>query len=301
VLGARRLRPEEITAMRLPYRVLRAFRLLVWNRPLLAEMIRASRRGLPKETTGRATTRIGDPKDGVLMEIDLGLGVTARAAFAGSYEVHIVHRLRRSLKPGDVAIDVGANIGYLTAVMADAVGVTGEVHAFEPSPQPLAELQRLPALNPRHTIRVNAAAVGERPGTAELHVGVGEHFIGTSLVPRAHLDHAHIQVPVVQLGAYIAEHGLSERVGAVKIDVEGFEIPALRGLADYVRRARRKPTIVCEVTPQAYDRIGLSVADLTAVVRDMGYVARTVDTMRPVELRKVRGLMDVVLVPDVGA
>ena len=54
--------------------------------------------------------------------------------YYGSYAVPIVETMKRTLRPGDTFLDVGANIGYLSAIAAGLVGVTGQVHCFEPVP-----------------------------------------------------------------------------------------------------------------------------------------------------------------------
>jgi predicted methyltransferase len=61
----------------------------------------------------------------------------------GEYEPHELTTFRSIVKPGDVVADVGANVGYLTAHMADLVGPEGRVHAFEPSLTPLQYLRKV--------------------------------------------------------------------------------------------------------------------------------------------------------------
>ena len=55
-----------------------------------------------------------------------------RYMYTGSYEIETYLALKKFLKPGDTFIDIGGNIGYITALAAGIVGKTGEVHAFEP-------------------------------------------------------------------------------------------------------------------------------------------------------------------------
>src|SRR5262245_12935214 len=149
-------------------RLTRAMRLARHNPALLAEMAGATL-ARPGAATGRVRRRVGD----VLMEFDCDLGPLVREMHAGRYEVAVVHRLRRLLREGDVFVDVGANVGYLSAVAAGCVGPSGEVHAFEPVPRYHRELANLGALNPLLTIRANAAAAGETKGTARIGVSRG--------------------------------------------------------------------------------------------------------------------------------
>src|ERR1700759_3154731 len=88
--------------------------------------------------------------------------------YRGSYALPLVHVMKRHLNPGDVFIDVGANIGYLSAVAANLVGTAGEVHSFEPVSQYHERLAALASANPRHTIVVNRAAAGEFEGASTI-------------------------------------------------------------------------------------------------------------------------------------
>jgi len=55
-----------------------------------------------------------------------------RAMLTQSYDINLCDILREVLNPGDIVIDVGANVGYISAVAASFVGSSGEVYGFEP-------------------------------------------------------------------------------------------------------------------------------------------------------------------------
>src|SRR5947207_9912622 len=76
--------------------------------------------------------------------------------------------LRRTLSPGDVAVDVGANIGIYTQLLSRWIGPTGLVHSFEPSPENFRRLQS--ATRKLVNVRLCRAAVGERSGVTKLYV-----------------------------------------------------------------------------------------------------------------------------------
>src|SRR5947207_14750968 len=87
----------------------------------------------------------------------------------GGYEAAEVEFVRRLLRPGDVAIDAGAHIGFFTMQMAAMVGAAGKVYAFEPF-DPNAELLERSIVENRFDDRVvfRRAAVGSTSGTATL-------------------------------------------------------------------------------------------------------------------------------------
>ena len=136
-----------------------------------------------------------------------------------------------------VVFDAGANLGGYTQEVLRLAQITGcavEVHLFEPSPRCLGELRRIFADKP--DVRIVAGAVGAAAGQAMLYDGdLGSSL--ASLVPRDVLSGAaekSVTVPVLALGDYLAEQGLT-RVDLLKLDVEGFEVPALRGLGAWLR------------------------------------------------------------------
>jgi FkbM family methyltransferase len=237
--------------------------------------------------------------DGVLFDVDLDLDPRMRSMVRGTYQPEITALLRRLLRTGDVFIDVGANIGYLSAVGLSRVGPTGEVHAFEPVPRYLERLRRMADLNPSYQLRVNGSALGERPGTAPIAVtrlaNIGWNTMVPGFMPADHLGET-IEVAVTTLDEYVAGRPV-ERLRLVKIDTEGFEFPVLRGFADTLREHPAPPFLIVEIAPGAYARLGTSLADLVDFTLDLGYAASDVTLTRPVNVMELERTTDVVFVP----
>jgi FkbM family methyltransferase len=216
--------------------------------------------------------------------------------YAGAYEVAVVHRLRRLVRSGSVFLDVGANVGYLSAVAADAAGPEGEVHAFEPVPRYFRALERLAELNPSRRIHAHALAVGEAPGVARIGVSRGSNTGWNTMVPgAADADSETVDAPVTTLDDHVRAHGLAGRDLVVKIDAEGYEFPVLRGFARTLAEASPAPRLVCEVSPDAYPRLGTSLAALAAFLAELGYRAYGVETLRPLDVARLERITDVVL------
>ena len=72
---------------------------------------------------------------GVVFEFDFDLGPAVTQMYFGTYQPEVFLLMRRFMRPGDTFVDVGANIGYLSALGMGLVGASGEVHSFEPVPQ----------------------------------------------------------------------------------------------------------------------------------------------------------------------
>ena len=134
---------------------------------------------------------------------------------AGAFE-----RVLATLGPGDVAIDLGANVGTFTARLA-ATGAT--VHAFEPDPDTFARLSANMGETPN--VHLHQAAAGTAPGRLTLHRSPrlaqdeARHSQAASLVHD--LGGEGVEVEVIDLPAFL--RGLDRDIRLVKMDVEGAE------------------------------------------------------------------------------
>ncbi|MDX6690215.1 MAG: hypothetical protein QOG15_1672 [Solirubrobacteraceae bacterium] len=183
----------------------------------------------------------------------------------GTLEPAVTEAMVRTVRPGHVVYDVGANLGYFTLVAARLVGPEGRVIAFEPVPWCSDAVAANIALNDLAQAEVRTEAVGAVSGRAALLVA-GE----TSQSMLASLDrHAEaretIEVAVVALDDLVAA-GTIPPPDVLKIDTEGAEILALEGMRETI--ARHRPRIICEIheTNAAFaafmDEIGYRAANL---------------------------------------
>jgi FkbM family methyltransferase len=233
----------------------------------------------------------------VVFEYDLpGYRGTAPMYF-GSYALPVVHAMERILRPGDTFLDVGANIGYLSAIAAGLVGPKGQVHSFEPVPAYYARLYRLAEMNPDYRIHANCCAAGETPGTAKIYVTreAGQNTMVAGYKTAAEIV-STADVTVVRLDSYIGERHLS-RVALIKIDAEGFELPILKGLRGYWESTGQRPPILCEIAPGAFPLMKRSLGDLADYILQFGYTARDlIDSSAPVDLKAIRNVEDVLFI-----
>ena len=199
--------------------------------------------------------------EGVLFNFDL-TNLLHRHWYVGTSPVEILF-YKRILKPGDVVIDVGANVGYMTAIFASIVGKNGQVHSFEPVPKLHSKLEMLAKENKNYNIITNPCAVGDTNGTITINVlKEGADYGTSSVVPGLRKEEnikEKIEVPVVKLDDYAKEQKLT-KVSFVKIDVEGFEFPVLRGMELILKQF--KPIILCEIMPAAYSLLDSNVNNL---------------------------------------
>lgn len=134
------------------------------------------------------------------------------------------------VRPGDVVVDVGANVGWYTLLAAKLVGPTGRVIAVEASPSIAERLRSNVALNPAVADRVTVfnCAAGDREGSVPIYLADAENTGKTSLLAVTGAT-AEDTVPMKPLAAILDGVELS-KVRVIKIDVEGAEPQVIAGL-----------------------------------------------------------------------
>ncbi len=195
------------------------------------------------------------------------------AMLTQSYDINLSNILRESLRSGDIVIDVGANVGYISAIAASLVGTSGEVHGFEPLKECFERLQVLQTLNPQYKFIFSNVALGERQGSLPISYDPQGGSRNATLVP-GYSNPRTLQVPVIRLDDYIFLHiSQPERIKVIKIDVEGFEFPVLLGAEKFFANATCRPQIVCELKPYEIRKCGFTLADIAQYMRGFGYQA----------------------------
>jgi FkbM family methyltransferase len=155
-------------------------------------------------------------------------------AISGVWEPSVTTPFKRALGPGDVCVDIGAHIGYFTLLASRLVGPDGHVYAFEPSPANYDALRANLNRNGVGNVTAFQMAVGERAERALLHEAPGTNTGRSTLrnvTPnRAPIEGRGVFVDVRPATECIPEEDL-RRIRVIKIDVEGYEVEVLRGLA----------------------------------------------------------------------
>jgi FkbM family methyltransferase len=164
------------------------------------------------------------------------------------------------VRPGDVVLDCGAHAGERTTFFGRVVGPRGKVIAFDPFPQNNIQIEANAALNGLDNITVAWSGVGAARRTVKVS---NKH---QNLQTEGAIDDA-IAVKEVPLDDYV-----DERPTFMKMDIEGFEVFALRGAQRLLRTC--KPRLFIEVhTPQLAD-FGVTLRELFAAIPDDLYAIR---------------------------
>lgn len=168
---------------------------------------------------------------------------------------------------GDIILDVGANIGWYSLLVERLAQRAVDIIAFEPDPANFALLEGNLRLNQSRYVTAVPVALSASAGTAALHryreSNLGRHSL------LAVNDGDSVVVPTVSLDEFWQSRGFGDRVPRlIKMDIEGYELIALRGAARVLARC---PLLIAEYSPQLMRAGGLDPAELVRLLSDAGF------------------------------
>ncbi|PIQ48594.1 MAG: hypothetical protein COW03_09430 [Cytophagales bacterium CG12_big_fil_rev_8_21_14_0_65_40_12] len=166
------------------------------------------------------------------------------------WEKNITKHFTQTVKPNDVVIDIGANIGYFTLLSAMLTGNQGSVHAFEPQKEIYSALTENISLNNLSNVITNNLGLGSKSGTLTLTQMPGNRGGGRILENQVQQGISE-KVKVISLDQYVENHQIGE-INFIKIDVEGFEYEVLQG-ANRVF-SKLKPSCLFEFSPDIWKK-----------------------------------------------
>jgi FkbM family methyltransferase len=173
----------------------------------------------------------------------------------------------KTLRSGDVVVDVGANIGYFTLLSASMVGPKGRVHAVECSPDTLAVLKNNIQKNHLHNVEVYPVAASNERGTLNLNVTA----IGLSwLVPHDKWPGSKASPRTVSVPAVPLDEIIQSPVHFVKIDAEGADLDVLKGMKRILTENPRISVIV-EWAPPLLAAAGQDPLELPRWLQEAGF------------------------------
>ena len=222
-----------------------------------------------KQWCSRALTRLLGPvplrsPDGIWLDTRLSsaMDLSFLAPDGGGHD--LIRQAIDALQPGDRMLDVGANTGFLTLLAARRVGPSGLVIAVEPSQREFQRLLTNLRLNRASNVLALNLAGGDQPGISRLKIEP-DH---TGLNRIGHNDHASIDNQLCQV-LPLAALDLGE-LALVKIDTEGFELFALRGLEPLLKQKRIRKLIV-EISPVFLRYHQQKASDIYTMLEYYGY------------------------------
>jgi FkbM family methyltransferase len=253
------------------------------------------------------TISVRDFDGDLTISLRLSEHMQRRMFWMGYYNRDIVALLDRMLTPGMVLIDVGANIGEISLVAAKRVGPEGRVIAFEPVDRIADVLESNMARNGLRQALAVRYGLSDHNTSAPIYASCGQgeqndENDGLGSLYGAAAETAPLQyVTLRTLDDYLEENPL-DRVDFIKIDIEGAELPCLRGSARTIERFR--PMLIIEVQRASATMAGYSVEDTLGFLAERHYRFASIGRsgrLRDITLETLGDYQNVLCMPIGGA
>lgn len=183
---------------------------------------------------------------GAVFECDVRDMIQATIIHFGVWEPRVSNKLASLIKPGDVLVDVGANIGYYSLLFAHRTGPMGSVVAIEALPKLAAAVKSHAAQNGMGNIRVVNVAASDRSGELTLHQAPPTN-IGMTTTRSERGFPVTGTVRALPLTEILSEDEI-KRVSLIKIDIEGGEVPVVRHFLENLHRFSSAPAVAVEAS-----------------------------------------------------
>jgi len=187
--------------------------------------------------------------DGISIAVDLADNSVSEPMIRDrEYEPEVTRVLRSLIEPGMTVVDIGANIGYFTALCATIVGKSGRVIAVEPNSENCRLILKTIEINRLHNVELLPVAFAENNSWSYFVNHLGSN--GSLAAPEAGdiIGGWGQIVPLLR-----GDDLISGSIDVIKLDVEGAEARVVRGMADIIERCR--PIIVTEVSEEMLRRV----------------------------------------------
>ena len=195
----------------------------------------------------------------------------------GIWEPFETQLLMQHVQPGAMFLDVGANIGYFSVIVAACLGDDGQVFAVEPEPANAALLRENVLRNGLHErITVAELALSDVEQPAQLHIS--ENNFGDHQLFAQEAGRTAISVSCVRGADWL--RGQTERLDLVKIDVQGAECAVVAGLMPLLQASLPELRMLVELSPRSLRLSGHSGRELIVLLASLGLQFFIVDHLQ---------------------
>ena len=214
------------------------------------------RKLLPKQVEIHGATVVLNPTDPVV----------SGALHFGVYEKAETRFFQSACRDGMTFLDVGANLGYYTALAARAVGPNGRVLAVEPDPDSFGYLEQTIAANAVGNVEAFPVAASDAPATLPLYISTDNR--GDNRLYASGEDRPQVEVVARPLDALLRENKI-DTVDLIKIDVQGYEPKVIAGLRETITSSPNL-ALLTEFWPQGIDEAGEDANEFLQTLRELG-------------------------------
>jgi FkbM family methyltransferase len=184
-------------------------------------------------------------------------------SFKKTQDAYEIKLLRKFVRKNDIVLDIGANIGFYAGMLARMVGNGGQVHCFEPDKTNFAHLKKGSA--GFKNIVLNNKAVGPKTEMIKIYTSKDLNVDHRTYKPEE-FD-AEMEIESVAIDDYLQN---APKVDFIKMDIQGFEMQALRGM-ERTLDLNKEVKIISEFWPYGLRTAGSSVTDYYGKLTSKGF------------------------------
>lgn len=206
-------------------------------------------------------------RENIRLQVHLSDWIQQQLYFLGDYEKPEIDYLSDFLKPGDVFIDIGANIGLFSFNASKIVGDEGKIYAFEAFPPNYKQFKENILLNKFENIITENKAISSQNSTMEIFYNEKDNNIGMASAFLKNFTSKEI-VESTTLDQYSEDHHI-DKINLIKIDIEGGEYDALLGMNRILTEL--KPHILIEINHKTLLDSGHSEMEIINLLSKFNY------------------------------
>ena len=196
-----------------------------------------------------------DPKDSLGLSLD------------PNYEPQETQLLKKIIKKNSTVIDIGANIGYFTLLLAKLVGPDGKVFSFEPDPNNFSILEKNVKINGYSNVILTQKAISDKTETTKLYLC--KYSNGMHRIYQSEICEGYVEIESSKLDDFFESVKFNGNIDFIKIDTEGSEVNVIRGIKNIINM-NENIKILIEFEPWSIVQSGHSPKELLTEIENHG-------------------------------
>ncbi len=214
------------------------------------------------------------------------------------FEPYTTEVIKQNISSGDLVIDIGANIGYFTLIMAKGITENGKVFSFEPEPKNFELLKKNVEINNYSNVILEKKAIGNKTGIAKLYLAdkknnifySGMHRIFRSDLVSQILN--PVSINIIKLDDYLQDLKFIKKIRLIKIDVEGAEFDVLKGM-NKILDENKEIEIVMEFSSENLEDYGSNAYDVVDFLMNKGFKLSVINEVEK-RMEEVTGIKEII-------
>jgi FkbM family methyltransferase len=201
------------------------------------------------------------------MQVNPSEHIQQQLFWYGHYEKELGGLIRKILKPGDVFLDIGANIGYFS-LLAAKHEPTAKIISFEPVSSAFKKLEENISLNTAKNVNALNFGVGEKNEERKIYISDEDNTGMSSFQKPENYSGKTEMVKVITIDDWFRSSGLA-KIDIIKLDVEGSELASINGMDEALKNF--KPLVIVEINPETLSQFDLTPAAIFHRFGDLSF------------------------------